>query len=115
MSSAYVVITIVAIAATGFIAVADLVRAEFVLANCARVRVPESWLTTLGLLKGAGSVGLLLGLLGVPLVGPAAAIGLTLFFVGAIATHLRARNYALHFPGAYLVLASSSFLLNLAS
>jgi DoxX-like family len=115
MSIAYVVVTIVAIAATAFVAVADLVRAQFVLANSASVGVPESWLTTLGLLKGAGAVGLLLGLLGVPLVGPAAAIGLTLFFVGAIVTHLRAHNYALHFPGAYLLLACSSLLTNLAS
>ena len=115
MSVAYVLVTIVAIAATTFVAIADLVRAEFVLANSARVGVPESWLTTLGLLKAAGAAGLLLGLLGVPLVGPAAAIGLILFFVGAIVTHLRAHNYALHFPTGYLLLAASSLLLNLTA
>ncbi len=114
MSITYVVVTTVAFVATSFIAIADLVRAEFVLANSARVGVPESWLTALGLLKAAGAAGLLLGLLGVPLVGEAAAIGLILFFVGAIVTHLKARNYALQFPGAYLLLAASSMLTNVA-
>lgn len=41
----------------------------------------------MGLLKAAGAGGLLLGLTGVPLIGTAAAIGLTLF-VGAVVTHL---------------------------
>ena len=35
----------------------------------ARAGVPELWLTTLGALKTAGAVGLLLGLVGVPLIG----------------------------------------------
>lgn len=114
MSIAYAVVTIAAIAATTFIAVADIVRAEFVLVNSSRVGVPESWLNTLGLLKAAGAAGLLLGLLGVPLVGAAAATGLTLFFIGAIVTHLRATNVALHFPTAYLLLAASSLALYIA-
>jgi hypothetical protein len=40
--------------------------------------VSESWLTTLGILKAAGAVGLLVGIR-VPLIGIAAAIGLVLF------------------------------------
>jgi hypothetical protein len=87
------------------------VRAEFVVANSASVGVPESWLAPLGLLKVAGAARLLLGLAGLPLVGPAAVIGLALFFVGAVITRLRARNYALAFPVAYLLLAISSLAL----
>jgi hypothetical protein len=75
----------------------------------------DSWLTTLGLLKAAGAAGLALGLAGVPLVGTAAALGLTLFFVGAIATHLRAHNHDLAFPGAYLALAVGSLVLSVAA
>ena len=90
MSNAYVAVTVLAIVATGAIAAADLMRAEFVLTNSANVGVPESWLTPLGLVKAAGAAGLVLGLAGVPLIGTAAALGLTLFFVGAIVTHLRA-------------------------
>lgn len=114
MNTAYVLVTVLAILANGGMAVADLLRARFVLANSAAVGVPESWLTVLGLLKGAGALGLLLGLLGVPVIGAAAALGLTLFFVGAVVTHLRARNYALAYPLAYLALALGSLVLYFA-
>jgi DoxX-like family len=67
------------------------------------------------LLKAAGAAGLLLGLAGVPLVGPAAALGLTLFFVGAVVTHLRAGDHALAFPVLYLALAVASLVLGLAA
>lgn len=115
MSNAHVIVTVLAIVATAAIAVADLVRAEFVLANAASVGVPASWLLPLGLLKAAGAVGLAIGLAGVHAVGVAAAVGLTLFFVGAVVTHLRARNYDLGFPGAYLALAVASLVTGLAS
>lgn len=115
MWAAYAVVTVVAVAATGFVAVADLVRADFVLENSASVGVPEAWLTPLGLAKGAGAVGLLVGLAGVPLVGQVAALGLTAFFVGAVATHLRARNLDLAFPLLYLGLAVASLALSIAA
>jgi hypothetical protein len=115
MSTPYLVVTLVAIAATAPVAIADLMRAKFVLTNSASVGVPESWLTNLGLLKAAGATGLVLGLLGIPLVGPAAAVGLTLFFIGAIITHLRARNHQLAFPAVFLLLAASSLVLYLAT
>ena len=114
MNTAYVTVTVVAIVATGFVAIADLARAGFVLDNSARVGVPQSWLTPLGLAKGAGALGLLLGLAGVPVVGPAAALGLSAFFVGAVLTHLRARNYDLQFPLVFLALAVGSLVLSLA-
>ena len=114
MVAAHILVTVAAVVANAFIAVADLARAEFVLANSASVGVPRSWLTPLGLLKLAGAAGLVLGLAGFPLVGAVAAAGLTLFFLGAVLTHLRARNYALAFPGAYLLLAVSSLVLGLA-
>jgi hypothetical protein len=109
---AYVAITIATIAATAAIAVADLVRAEFVLANSSEVGVPQSWLPLLATFKAAGAAGLLLGLLGVRLLGIAAAIGLILFFTGALITHIRARVfYNLYFPGAYWLLAIASLVL----
>lgn len=114
MHTAYVVVTLLAVVANVAVALADLLRARFVLANSASVGVPESWLVPLGLVKAAGAAGLLLGLLGVPLIGTAAAAGLVLFFVGAVLTHLRARNYALWFPGAFLALAAGAFVLSLA-
>ena len=68
--------------------------------------------TALGALKAAGAAGLLLGLLGVRFIGVAAAAGLVLFFIGAVAAHIRARVYHnIAFPGGYLGLAAASLVL----
>ena len=115
MFSAYVVVTLMAIAANTLAATLDFVRYKQVLNNTARVGVPESWLTMLGILKAAGAGGLLVGLIGVPLIGTAAAIGLILFFVGAIITHLRVRNYSIGPAVAFLVLAVAALVLGLVS
>jgi hypothetical protein len=115
--TAYVVVTLMAIAANAFSGVAALVHFEPILPGMVKAGVPESWLTTLGALKTAGAVGLLLGLIGVPLIGTAAAIGLVLFFVGAIIAHLRARDYAQQFGLAigFFLLAASTLVLSMAS
>ncbi|WP_051941224.1 DoxX family protein [Phaeacidiphilus oryzae] len=116
MTAGYLLVTVAALVANAGIAAADLARARFVLANSAEVGVPESWLPRLAALKAAGAGGLLLGLLGVPVVGTAAAIGLVLFYLGAMAAHLRARVlYNLAFPGLYLALAAAALALGLAT
>jgi NAD/NADP transhydrogenase alpha subunit len=115
MFTAYVVVTLLAIAANTLMAIGDFMGYKFVLNNAVKVGVPESWLPMLGILKAAGALGLLLGLIGVPLIGTAAAIGLILFFVGAIITHLRARYYSLGFPSAFLLLAVAALVLDLAT
>ena len=115
MFVAYVVVTIVTIIANAAAAVADLSRAQFVLANSAEVGVPPSWLPLLGALKAAGAAGLLIGLLGFHYLGIAAAIGLVLFFTGALIVHVRARVfYNLAFPGTYWLLATASLVLAIA-
>ncbi|MFJ5675855.1 DoxX family protein [Streptomyces sp. NPDC093097] len=112
MELTYMIITGLAIVANAAIAVADFGRAPFVLANSAAVGVPRSWLPWLGALKGAGAVGLLLGLLGAHALGVAAAVGLVLFFVGAVAAHIRRGVYHnLAFPAGYLGLAAASLVL----
>ena len=115
MFTAYVVVTLMAVAASAFVAVANFMRLEFVLTTAYKVSVPESWITTLGLLNAAAAIGLLLGLVGVPLVGTAAAIGLVLYFVGAIITHLRARDYSIGPAAAFLLLAVAALVLGLVS
>jgi hypothetical protein len=80
MFTAYVVVTLMAAAATAFTATADFLRPQWVLANMTRAGVPQSRLFSLGALKAAGALGLLVGL-GVPLLGVGAAVGLVLFFV----------------------------------
>ena len=115
MFAVYVVVTVITIIANAAVAVADLCRAPFVLANSAEVGVPPSWLPLLGTLKAAGAAGLLIGLLGVRFLGIAAAIGLVLFFTGALAVHVRARVfYNLAFPGTFWLLAAASLVLALA-
>ncbi|MFD0314832.1 DoxX family protein [Streptomyces flavalbus] len=116
VSLTYVTITAITIAANAAIAAADFAKAEFVLANSAEVGVPRGWLPWLGTLKAAGAAGLLLGLLGVPVIGAAAATGLVLFFTGALVAHVRARVYGnIAFPGVYWGLSVASLALALAS
>ncbi|WP_216893889.1 DoxX family protein [Nocardia alni] len=115
MFLAYLTVTIVTIALNGAIAVADFARAEFVLANSAEVGVAPSWVPITGVLKAAGAVGLVLGLLGGRPLGIAASIGLVLFFIGALIVHVRARVFHnIAFPATYFAFAVGSLVLALA-
>jgi hypothetical protein len=116
MFAAYVIVAVLAAAANTYIAINDFIRADWILANMTKVGVPRSWLFPLGVLKAAGALGLLVGI-GVPLIGAAAAVGLVLFFVGAIITHIRAHAEALSYayPGTLLLLAVGSLVPRLAS
>src|SRR2546421_10088181 len=117
MFVAYVVVALVAAAANAFSGVAAIVHFKPILPPMARAGVPESWLAfPIGTLKAAGAVGLLLGVLGVPLIGTAAAIGLILFFTCALYTHLRAGDYSAQFGLAigFLALAVAVLALDLA-
>lgn len=112
MVAAYQVVVISTLVVNAAAAAADFSRARFVLATSAEVGVSENWLPLLGALKAAGAAGLLIGLLWVRAIGLAAAIGLVLFFIGAVTFHVRARVlYNLTFPGFYLALAIASLIL----
>lgn len=114
MTAAYVIVTVVAAVVTAYAATVDFVGVDWVLANMARLGVPEAWLLPLGALKAAGALGLVVGI-GVPAIGVAAAVGLVLFFVGAIATVVRARWYAHWYPAMFLLLAAGTLALRVAS
>lgn len=115
MSVAYIVVTVLAAAANIYAATNDLRRLEWIFANMDRLGVPHSWLPALGILKASGALGLLVGF-AVPLVGVGAAIGLVLFFVGAIIFTLRARWYIhLPYPALWLLLAAASLVLRVAT
>lgn len=116
MFTAYLTVTAVTILATAWATGADLVPARFVVATMTEVGVPRSWLPPLAVLKGAGAAGLLLGLLGLWPLGIAAGIGLVLFFVGALAVHVRTRVFHnIAFPGAFCALAITSAVLAVAA
>lgn len=76
------------------------------------IRLPASTIPLWASLQLAGAVGLLFGLLGVPVIGVAAAIGLVLFFVGAALAHLRAHAYrTLPSPLFFLALSVATLVL----
>lgn len=115
--TAYAMVTLVAVAANGFSGIAALLHWKPILPGMDRAGVPVSWLTfPIGTLKTAGALGLLLGLIGVPYLGAAAAAGLILFFVCALYTHVRARDLSPQFALAwgFLGLAVTSLVLDLA-
>jgi hypothetical protein len=115
MFSVYVVVTVLTVLATASIAVADFLRADFVLANSAEVGVPPSGLPFLGLLKLLGAIGLSAGLAGFEPLGVLAAAGLTVFFAGAVTAHVRAAVFHnIAFPLGYLALSAGSLALVLA-
>jgi len=114
MFAAYIVVTVLTAAANVFSAECDFVRYKQVSIAMAKAGVPESWMTTLGILKAVGALGLLVGIR-VPVIGMAAALGLILFFVGAIITHLRGRDYSLGLAIVFLLLAMAALAVRLAS
>lgn len=111
MTAVYVVVVVATVVANIGVAITDFVAAEWVLKNSAEVGVPRSWLPWLATLKTAGGVGLVVGFW-VPLIGIAAAVGLVLFFVGAVGAHVRARVFHnIGFPVTYLALAVATLAL----
>ena len=110
--SLYVVVTVITAIVTAAVAIPDFIPAGFVLANSAKVHVPRSWLPMLGALKLAGATGLLVGVVGLPVIGIAAATGLVVYFIGAVIAHIRAGVFHnIAFPGAYLGLSAASLVL----
>ncbi len=109
MSAAYLIVTVVTIAANAWATAVDVAQPQWLLATMAEVGVPRSRLLPLGALKGAAVAGLVLGLLGVRPLGIAAATGLVLFFAGALTAHVRARVFHnIAVPAAYFALAAAS-------
>jgi DoxX-like family len=105
MTTVYLAVTLTAIAANGFSGIAALLHFRPIMAGMAKAGVPVSWLTfPIGTLKTLGALGLAVGLVLHPL-GIAAAIGLVLFFVCAVYTHIRAGDYGAQFGLAIAFLA----------
>jgi hypothetical protein len=110
MSTGYLTVTLIAVAANGFSGIAALLHMQAIVPGMAKAGVPVSWLRfPIGTMKTAGALGLAAGLTFRPL-GVAAAIGLVLFFVCAIYTHIRASDYS---PQFYL--ANGFLALNVAA
>ncbi|MFJ8625897.1 DoxX family protein [Kitasatospora sp. NPDC093550] len=114
MSVACTVVTVLGALMVGFSAYSVFAGAEYVVKPLADYGVPRAWWTWLGVAKAAGALGLLVGL-AVPAVGYAAAVGVVLYFLGAVLTVIRARAYAhIPFPLVYAAPAAASLVLGLA-
>ncbi|MFJ6379707.1 DoxX family protein [Kitasatospora sp. NPDC092039] len=115
MSIAHTVVTVLGALMVGFSAYSVFAGAEYVVKPLADYGVPRAWWTWLGVAKAAGALGLLVGL-AVPAVGYAAAVGVVLYFLGAVVTVLRARAYAhVPFPLVYMAPVAASLVLALAA
>ena len=109
MTAFAVVVVAVTVGLNAFSGIAALLHWQPILPGMVKAGVPESWLTfPIGTLKTAGAVGLLAGLL-VQRPGfiIAAAVGLVLFFVCALYTHVRAGDYTAQFFLAVFFLATA--------
>ncbi|MFF1874869.1 DoxX family protein [Streptomyces sp. CB03911] len=115
MTVAHVVVTVLAALMAGYSGFAILGGAAWVLEALGLYGVPRTWWTWLGLAKAAGAAGLLVGLF-VPALGVAAAVGLILYFTGAVITVVRARSYGhIPFPLVYMAPAVGALALGLAA
>ena len=112
MTIALVVLaTLLGIAAAGS-AIQKLRRDPRVVESMHSVGVTDSQIPRLAILELLGAAGLLVGIW-VPLIGLAAAIGLVLYFLGAVIAHVRAKAPAKEsFPAlVLLVLATATLVL----
>lgn len=113
MKTTYVVLTILVAVANGYAASLGFAGAESVKVVADRVQVPHKWMSRFGLLLASGAVGLLAGFV-VPVLGTAAAIGLVLYFVCALAAHIRVRDRGIGGAVSFLVLAVVALTVGLA-
>ena len=95
MFIAYAVVAILLAVVLTLSSVLMATRNEKIVESMTAVGVPDSVLNALSALKALGAIGLIVGLW-VPWLGVAAGIGVTLYFLGAVASHLRAgdKNFA---------------------
>lgn len=78
------------------------------------IGVPPGWLPRLAVLELAGGAGLLIGLAVAP-IGIAAATGLVCYFIGAVITHVRARDNAIAAPAMLAAISLAALILRVAT
>ncbi|MFG1927092.1 DoxX family protein [Cryptosporangium sp. NPDC048952] len=114
MFAAYVTVTIVAAFLDGSAAVTYLIGHDYPKAMVRMKRLPLWWMPLLGSLLAAGSIGLLVGF-AVPWLGTLAAVGLVLYFAGALVAHLRVGSRKLAGWAVFTSVAVATLVLDLAA
>ena len=110
---AYLLTTILAALANGFAASLNFAGAESVRLVADRVQVSRGWMVPLGSLLASGAVGLVAGFV-VPALGTAAAIGLVVYFLCAVAAHLRVSDRQIGGAVFFLLLAGAALTTDIA-
>jgi hypothetical protein len=114
MTTAYVIVASVTALFNYYAAYLDFAHHESVVAVADRVRVSTKMMVPFGILLAAGATGLLVGF-AVPALGTAAAIGLVVYFICALAAHLRVGDRGIRDVLMFLALATATLVLGLAS
>ena len=91
-----------------------IVRDPDQMKTLAKVGFPESRVGLLAAAEIAGALGLIVGLFWWP-VGVAAATGIIAYFVGAIGSHLRVRDWQVGAPVILLLAGVAALVLRIAS
>lgn len=112
--TAYVVVSILLALGLGLSAATNFARIERLVEGMMQAGVPVSWLSLLAWIKTSAAIGLVVGIF-VPIIGLAAALGVIVFFIGALVVHIRARAYSLWLVGTFLTLGISTLWLGLAT
>ncbi|MFI7009493.1 DoxX family protein [Streptomyces sp. NPDC050145] len=110
----YVIVAALLALASAGSAFATFTRKPQVVSGMTKVGVPDSWLPRLATAKAAGALGLLAGLVVAPL-GIAAAVGLVLYFIGAVISHVRVKDFAVAPVVVLTLLAAAALVLRIAS
>jgi uncharacterized membrane protein len=115
MFLASIIVSALLALAVGGSGINKLIKNETVMKGMDVVRVPRNRVWMLGVLEVAAAVGLLVGIFWWP-IGVAAAIGVIIYFIGAVIAHLRVSDTkGLTAPAVLLVLAIAALVLRLLS
>ncbi|MFC5217163.1 DoxX family protein [Streptomyces coerulescens] len=115
MFIAYVVLAVIVSFLLVFSGRSMLVKDKDIVETLTRLGVPSGWYTMLALLKFAGAAGLLIGIFYRPL-GIAAALGVVLFFIGAVVSHLRVKDVkGVPVPFVLVLVSAAPLVLGLAT
>ncbi|WP_018348717.1 DoxX family protein [Longispora albida] len=112
MFAAYLTVTILTAFMAASAAVTYFIRHPYPTAQMDMKRLPHSWMPMLGTFLAAGSAGLVTGIW-VPLIGILAAAGLVLYFILALAAHLRVGSRNLVGWAAFTSFSIASLVLGL--
>jgi uncharacterized membrane protein YphA (DoxX/SURF4 family) len=110
MNIAYVILAVATALMVGYSGVAKLRHDPYVVNVIHQVvGVPLRWFPLLAACEFAGGIGLLAGMAWPP-IGIVAGVGLVLYFVGAILSHVRVGDYKAMGPAAFMLTISAAAL-----